>query len=89
LSLGGRWVVNVTHRPLDPQERDPVPVTREARWATRPVWTGTENLAPTGIRSTDRPAGTESVYRLSCRGSLTWNDTLSTTNTDSYQNLRL
>ena len=25
-------------------------------WARRPIWTGAENLAPTGIRSTDRLA---------------------------------
>ena len=27
-----------------------------------------ENLAPTGIRSPDRPARSESLYRLSCPG---------------------
>ena len=31
---------------------------------------GAENLAPTGIRSTDRPARSESLYRLSCRALL-------------------
>jgi hypothetical protein len=31
--------------------RDPVPVVQEAGWASGPVWTGVENLAPTGIRS--------------------------------------
>ena len=30
-----------------------------------PSWTGAENLASTGIRSPDRPAHSESVYRLS------------------------
>jgi hypothetical protein len=30
-----------------------------------PVWTGAENLAPTGIQSPDRPARSESLYRLS------------------------
>ena len=29
-----------------------------------PVWTGAENLASTGIRSPDRPARSESLYRL-------------------------
>jgi len=29
-----------------------------------PVWTGAENLAPTGIRSPDRPARSQSLYRL-------------------------
>jgi len=28
------------------------------------LWTGAENLAPTGIRSPDRPARSESLYRL-------------------------
>jgi hypothetical protein len=32
--------------------------------APEPVWTGAENLAPTGIRSPDRPARSESLYRL-------------------------
>ena len=31
-------------------------------------WTGTENLASTGIRSPDRPARSESLYRLSYPG---------------------
>ena len=31
-------------------------------------WTGAENLAPTGIRSPDRPARSESLYRLSYPG---------------------
>jgi hypothetical protein len=33
--------------------------------APGPVWTGAENLAPTGIRSPDRPARSQSLYRLS------------------------
>jgi len=33
-----------------------------------PVWTGAENLASTGIRSPDRPARSESLYRLSYLG---------------------
>jgi hypothetical protein len=38
---------------------------RPAGWAPGPVCTGAENLAPTGIRSLDRPARSESLYRLS------------------------
>ena len=45
--------------------KDPVPIVQEARWAPGPVWTGAENLAPTGIRSPDRPARSQSLYRLS------------------------
>jgi hypothetical protein len=33
-----------------------------------PVWTNAENLNPTGIRSPDRPARSESLYRMSLRG---------------------
>jgi len=32
--------------------------------APEPVWTGAENRATTGIQSPDRPAGSESLYRL-------------------------
>ena len=31
--------------------KDPVPIVQEAGWAPGPVWTGAENLVPTGIRS--------------------------------------
>ena len=40
----------------------------KAEWAPEPVWTGTENLAPTGFRSPDRPARSESPYRLRYSG---------------------
>jgi hypothetical protein len=33
-----------------------------------PVWAGAENLAPIGIRFPDRPARSESLYRLSYPG---------------------
>jgi len=58
------WVVNATPRPLCPRER---PGTRcIGGWIYPwPVWTGAENFAPTGIRSLDRPARSESLYRLS------------------------
>jgi hypothetical protein len=44
--------------------KDPVPIAQKAGWAPGPVWTGAENLAPTGIRSPNRPARSESLYRL-------------------------
>jgi hypothetical protein len=44
--------------------KDLVPTVQEAGWAPGPVWTGAENLAPTGIRSPDRPARSQSLYRL-------------------------
>ena len=40
-----------------------VPIAQEAGWASGPVWTGAENHAPTGIRSPDRPARRQSLYR--------------------------
>ena len=37
---------------------------QEAGWAPRPVWTGAENLTVTEIRYPDRPARSQSLYRL-------------------------
>ena len=48
-----------------PRVRDPVPIIQEAGCAPEPVWMGVENIAPTGIRSPDRPAHSESLHRLS------------------------
>ena len=39
-----------------------------AGWVPGPVWTGAKNLAPTEIRSQDRPARCKSLYRLSYPG---------------------
>ena len=59
------WGVSVTSQlPFTPEE-DPVPIVQEAGWAPGPVWTGAENLAPTSIWSPDRPAHSQSLYRLS------------------------
>ena len=44
--------------------KGPVPIVQEAGWAPAPVWTGAENLSPTGIRSLGRPARSQSLYRL-------------------------
>jgi hypothetical protein len=45
-----------------------VPILSEAGWGPGLVWKGAENLALTGIRSPDRPALSESLYRLSYPG---------------------
>ena len=37
-----------------PPGKDPVPTVQEVGWAPGPVWSGAENLAPSGIRSPDR-----------------------------------
>jgi len=59
------WGVSVTPRPLFTPGKDPVPILQEAGWAPEPVWTGAEILAPIGFRSPDRPARSQSLYRLS------------------------
>ena len=51
-------------RPLFTPGKDTEPIVQEAEWAPVPVWTGTENLASTGILSPDRPARSQSLYRL-------------------------
>ena len=62
------WVVSVKTRPLYPRRRDTLSITQEAEWALGPVYTGAENLAPTGIRSPDRQVRSESLYRLCYQG---------------------
>jgi len=44
--------------------KDPLPIVQWAGWDPEPVWTGVENLDPKGIRSPDRPARSQSLYRL-------------------------
>jgi len=44
--------------------KDPIRIVQEAGWTPRPVWTDAENFAPIGIRSPDRPARSQSLYRL-------------------------
>jgi len=44
--------------------KDSLPVVLDAGWSSGPVWRGAVNLAPTGIRSLDRPARSQSLYRL-------------------------
>ena len=57
--------MSFTPRPLFTPGKDPVPIVQEAGWATGPVWTGAENLAPTETRSPDRQTRSQSLYRLS------------------------
>jgi hypothetical protein len=40
-------------------------IAQEVGWAPGSVWTGAEDVAATGIRYPDRPARSESLYRLS------------------------
>jgi len=64
-ALEGGWGISVTPRSLFTPVKEPVPIIQGAGWAPGPVWTGAENLALTGIRSQDRPARSQSLYRLS------------------------
>ena len=61
-------VIKATPLPFYPRERNLNALVQEAGWTPGPVWTGAENLASTGIRSSDRPARSESLYRLSYPG---------------------
>ena len=56
-------VINATPQPLKLRGRDPMPILYEDGWAPRPIWTDKEILAATEIRSPDRAAGRESLYR--------------------------
>jgi len=56
------WGVSITPQPLFTPGKGPVHIVQEAGWAPGPVWTGAENLAPTSIRSPDRPARSQSLY---------------------------
>jgi hypothetical protein len=38
-------------------------MVQEVEWAPGPVWTVAENLTTDGIRSPDRPACSQSLYR--------------------------
>jgi hypothetical protein len=48
-----------------PPGKSRYPLYRKLDGPPGPVWTGEENLAPTGIRYSDRPARSQSLYRLS------------------------
>ena len=49
---------------LYPWETDTVFIVQDAGWDPGPAWTGAENSPLTGIRSPDRTARSESLYRL-------------------------
>jgi hypothetical protein len=63
--LGSRWqwVVNAMPQSLYPWEIYPVPIA-QYMGPLESVLTGTENLVPIGIRSPDRPARSELLFRL-------------------------
>jgi len=57
------------HAPTALPEKDIlVSILEDTGWAPRTVWTGAENLAHARIQSPDRPAHSESLYRLRYSG---------------------
>ena len=60
---GGEWSAARPGRTLPPGE-DPVPILQEAGWAPGPVWTGGKSR-PHRDSIPDRPARSQSLYRLS------------------------
>ena len=66
---GGEGSASRPGRSLPPG-KDAVTIVQEAGWAPGPVWTGAENLAPTGIRSPDRPGRSQSLYPTTLPGPL-------------------
>ena len=61
-------MVNVTLRPLYPPVKTPFPLYRRLGGPQGPYGRVWKISPPTGIRSPDRPARRESLYRLSLRG---------------------
>ena len=63
------WVVSSTPWPHFTSGKDPVPILHEAGWAPWPVWTGGKSH-PHRDSFPDRPAHSQSLYRLSYRARL-------------------
>jgi len=58
------WVVSSTPRAHFTPGKDPVPILQEAGWTPGPVWTGGKSR-PHRDSIPDRPARSQSLYRLS------------------------
>jgi len=63
------WVVSSTPRPHFTPGKDPVPILQKAGWASGPVWTGGKSR-PYRDSVPERPAHSQSLYRLSHRARL-------------------
>ena len=67
------WMGGQLHAPASfPSGKTRYPLCRRLGGPQGRVWTGAEKLAPTGIRSPDRPARSESLYRLKYLGPFTF-----------------
>ena len=63
------WVSGQRHAPASlPWERDPVPILQELGRAPGPVWKDEENLVSQRDSIADRPARSQSLYRLRYHG---------------------
>ena len=62
-------MVSSTPRPHFTPGKDPVPILQEAGWAPGPVWTGGKSR-PHRDSIPDRPACSQSLYRLNYRAHL-------------------
>jgi hypothetical protein len=58
------WGDSVTPQLLFTPRKDPVPIVQEVGRAPGPVWTGAENLTPTGIQTPDHLDCSQSLYWL-------------------------
>jgi hypothetical protein len=67
MEVGGHRHVLASVPPFPP-ERDSLPLVQRAGWVPGPVWTGAESFSPTGLRFPERPARSESQYRLQYPG---------------------
>jgi hypothetical protein len=62
------WGVSVMPQPPLTPRKNLVPIVQDAGWVPGPVWTGAENLTPTGIWSPHHPAHSQLLYLLSYPG---------------------
>ena len=63
---GRGWMVSSTPRPLFTPGKEPVPILQEAVWTLGSVWRGGKSR-PHPDSIPDRPARSQSLYRLSYR----------------------
>jgi hypothetical protein len=61
---------------LPPQERDTVPILQETGWTPGLVWTGEENIPPTGISSADLQMVASQYTNYTILGQRKWSGTL-------------
>ena len=61
---GGEWSAARPGRTSLPGKTHPIPILQEAGWAPGPVWTGRKSR-PQRDSIPDRPARSQSLYRLS------------------------